>query len=377
MYYCQGILYSSDSSVSKFIAMLILCMSIVYAIKYILCSRIIGYVRALLVILSMVSVYGVIAYTVEGSIIHGMVNDTKLFLWFRNMYLSILPVFTYLYFAKSGKMSVCFVRNMFPVIILAVLCSYYWSYLTAIQQAFIKTGNDVNETTNNAGYTVLTLVPMLLIYEKKKILQYIGLLVILTFVVLSVKRGAILVCGVMSFLFVIRSLRNTSGKKKVLVLFLIFSVSLIFYYFMMDYMSESDYLLKRIEETKEGRSSGRNDIYMTLWRNFENQTESIKTLFGGGVWYTTKLTWTAAHNDWLEILIDMGIFGVLVYVYYWIAFFRFSLNKNMPELSRFCVFLIAINLFMKTIFSMSLDSMTFTQGMMIGLSYYGLLNSNT
>lgn len=32
-------------------------------------------------------------------------------------------------------------------------------------------------------------------------------------------------------------------------------------------------------------------------------------------------------------------------------------------------------MFMKTLFSMSLDSMTCVQGMMIALSYYGLLNS--
>ena len=144
----------------------------------------------------------------------------------------------------------------------------------------------------------------------------------------------------------------------------------------MDYMAESDYLMKRIEETKEGRASGRDDIYATLWNSFRNQTDTWKYLFGGGVWYTTKLTWTAAHNDWLEFLIDMGLFGVIVYIYYWASFLRLSIKKYLPELSRFCVFLIFLNMFMRTLFSMSLDSMTFVQGMMIALSYYGLLNSN-
>lgn len=61
-----------------------------------------------------------------------------------------------------------------------------------------------------------------------------------------------------------------------------------------------------------------------------------------GIWYTTKVTWTAAHND-IQIL---------------------------------CLFGLYKSFFGKTLFSMSLDSMTFMQSMMLGLSYYGLLESS-
>ena len=242
--------------------------------------------------------------------------------------------------------------------------------------AFLKTGTDVTETTNNAGYTVLSLIPALLVYDNKRLWQYLGLLLIVCLVVLSVKRGAVMVCAMMSFLFMLRSFSHSSGRKKFLTIFLLIIFSILVYDFVMDYMAESDYLMKRIEETKEGRSSGRDDIYTTLWNSFKNQTDTWKYFFGGGVWYTTKLTWTAAHNDWLEFLIDMGLFGVIVYIYYWVSFLRLSIKKYLPELSRFCVFLIFLNMFMRTLFSMSLESMTFVQGMMLALSYYGLLNSN-
>lgn len=376
LYWCQGILYPSDSIISQSIAMLILCMSLLFTFKCFMCNRMVGYPKALLIVLLMVTVYGIIAYIDEGIMIRGISGETRLFNWFRRMYLSILPVFTYLYFVKERYLNVELVKKMMPFILIALLFSYYDSYTTAIQQAFIKTGTEVSETTNNAGYIVLSLFPVLLLYENKRLWQYIGLLLIVCLVILSVKRGAILVCGIMALLFIIRSFGHSSGRKKFLTIILLVTFSVIVYNFILDYMSESDYLMKRIEETKEGGSSGRDGIYTTLWNSFKNQTDSWKYLFGGGVWYTTKLTWTAAHNDWLEFLIDMGVFGVIVYIYYWISFFLLTIKKNIPELSRFCILLILINMFVTTLFSMSIDSMTFIQGIMIGLSYYGLLESN-
>ena len=71
----------------------------------------------------------------------------------------------------------------------------------------------------------------------------------------------------------------------------------------------------------------------------------------------------------------MGVFGVIVYLYYWISFFLNTVKKNIPELSRFCFLLIFINMFAKTLFSMSMDTMTFIHGMMIGLAYYGFFNT--
>lgn len=375
LYWCQGILYPSDSIISQSIAMLILCMSLLFTFKYIISNHVVGYPKALFIVLLMVTVYGVIAYMTEGDIIRGKTSNTRLFSWFRNMYLSILPVFTYLYFVKKRYMNVELVQKMMPFILIALLFSYYDSYTTAILQASIKTGTEVSETTNNAGYTVLSLLPVLLLYDNKRLWQYIGLLFIVCLTVLSVKRGAILVCGIMSLIFIIRSFGHSSGRKKILTIILLAIFFVIVYNFILDYMSESDYLMKRIEDTKEGGSSGRDDIYTTLWNSFKSQTDPWKYLFGGGVWYTTKLTWTAAHNDWLEFLIDMGVFGVIVYIYYWISFFLLSVRKKLPDLSRFCFLLIFINMFAKTLFSMSMDTMTFIHGMMIGLAYYGFLNT--
>ena len=375
VYWCQGILYQSGGVVSQSVALLILVISLIYTCKYLLSNRIAGYTKALLFVLLLVSVYGGVAYITDGDTIRGLEDDTRLFAWFKNMYLSILPIFTYLCFVKEGYLEVGLVKKMMPLIIISLVCSYYWSLTVAIQQAILKTGDEVNEVTNNAGYSVISLIPVLLLYDQKNVGQYIGLFLIVALVVLSMKRGAILLCGIMSFCFVLRSFRHASVQKKLLIILLLVILFVLGYYLIEYLLSESDFLMKRIEDTKEGKTSGRNEIYKVLLVSFLNQTNPWMVLFGGGVWYTTKLTWTAAHNDWLEFLIDMGVFGVVVYINYWISFCRLYINKRRPDLSRFCIFLIFIKLFIKTLYSMSLDTMTFIDGMMLALSYYGLLNS--
>lgn len=377
LYYCQGVFYPSDSLISKTIALLILILSLFYTYKYLSSSVLTGYAKALFYVLILISVYGVFAYVTDGAVIIGKTYNTKLFMWFRNLYLSILPIFTYLYFAKSNYLTVQFVRKMFLVVLTAVFVSYYWSHLTAIKMTYLKTGNEVEDVTNNAGYIVLTMIPMLLVFDNKKLIQYIGLLAFSALVVLSMKRGAILICGIISSLFVFRSLNHSSKNSKLFVLLLIIVLSTFLYYFLIDYMAENDYFMSRLESTKEGKMSGRDDVYTTLWNHFLNNRSLLKTIFGGGVWYTTKVTWTAAHNDWLEFLLDMGIIGVAIYVAYWFSFYKLSRNKRLPELSRFCVLLIFMDLFMRTFFSMSLDSITFMHSMMLGLSYYGLINTST
>ena len=99
----------------------------------------------------------------------------------------------------------------------------------------------------------------------------------------------------------------------------------------------------------------------------------LKTLIGNGAWATTKITWTAAHNDWLEILIDMGIMGVCFYVYYWYIFGKTILKSQLPSLSRFGIMLVFLNMFFKTIFSMSFTDMTFFHAIMLGLCLTGRL----
>ena len=269
-----------------------------------------------------------------------------------------------------------FIRKLLPLMALSVLCAFWWSYKSAVGLNFGESADTGEEVTNNAGYVALSLLPTLLVYNNKNVLQYLGLLFVVVLVCLAMKRGAILICGIMTLLFIGRDLKQSTSNQRLFLISLSIAFGFLLILFVQDYLLESAYFIERIDNTIEGNSSGRDDVYSTLWNHFINEDSPLRVLFGGGVWYTTKVTWTAAHNDWLEFLLDMGILGVMVYFFYWIAFARLCNNKQLPNLSRFCILLLLIDLFMRTIFSMSIHSMSFMHGMMIGIASQGQLKSD-
>ena len=89
------------------------------------------------------------------------------------------------------------------------------------------------------------------------------------------------------------------------------------FYFISDFYSTNTYFQHRLEATKEGNSSGRDDIYETLLNHILSNGNLFGMIFGEGALATTKITWTAAHNDWLEFMVDMGLIGFVSYVVYW------------------------------------------------------------
>ena len=64
--------------------------------------------------------------------------------------------------------------------------------------------------------------------------------------------------------------------------------------------------------TVEGNSSGRDDIALRIIDELKRY--DVSELFcGKGINYSFKVLGNFAHNDWLEIMLSMGILGCLFY----------------------------------------------------------------
>ena len=93
-------------------------------------------------------------------------------------------------------------------------------------------------------------------------------------------------------------------------------------------------------------------------------------LFGGGANHTLIVTDNYAHNDWLEILINQGILGILVYLFYWFKFWqeqRFCRNIKKLNLARTSLTICILASFLMTIFSMSYGDLPIGMSMAIGI----------
>ena len=118
-------------------------------------------------------------------------------------------------------------------------------------------------------------------------------------------------------------------------------------------MESSDYFMSRIEQTKEGNSSGRNALYERYWNHFKNETDIFKYLLGNGANATLGIGVNYAHNDWLEIAIDEGVLGLVIYCIYWFCFWRTIASIKYNITAKLVLSLTFISFLIMTVFSMS------------------------
>ena len=129
-------------------------------------------------------------------------------------------------------------------------------------------GSSAEEITNNAGYLFLSLIPIWVLFRKKPLLQYAGLAFCMSFILMGMKRGAILIGGVVVLYLIWQIIKNARGKQRVIVILLTAVLAVAGVYFVIDMMTSSDYFLQRLEATKEGNSSGRDSLYSFFWTYF-------------------------------------------------------------------------------------------------------------
>ena len=229
----------------------------------------------------------------------------------------------------------------------------FFDYKITTIHTLLLNGNDAEEITNNMGFLFVALMPGVVLFKNNIKLQYSLLIVCMIFIMMGMKRGAIIV-GVVSLIYYLYfnfKYNNQVSKGKVLFFSILIIVAA---YFITEYMMESsDYFMSRIAQTKEGNSSGRNEIYEYFWNHFKNEMDTFKFLFGNGANATLDIGINYAHNDWLEIAINQGVLGLVVYAIYWLCFCRTIKSIKYNKSAKLVLSLTFISFFIMTLFSMS------------------------
>lgn len=312
------------------------------------------YMKGLTVLVIMFTIYGVILI-LSGKTIRFMgsgavVNKVS---YLKSILISLLPVFSFYVFTRKGLLTKEVLLKWTPVFFI-IASMQFFQYQ---QEALMKSAEEVEEITNNIGYAFLSLIPLLAFWSHKRFVQYFGLALSMMFIILGMKRGAILIGAVSFVLFLHQSLKSASRKQKIWTFFLSI-VLIIGAIFMFSYMLQnSTYFNERLEYTLEGYSSGRDRLYGTFWRHFINESNPFLFLFGNGALGTLTISFNYAHNDWLEIVINQGFLGILVYVYYWIMFYKTWKKSAFDSEIYLATGLVLLIFFMKTLFSMSYNDM--------------------
>lgn len=238
----------------------------------------------------------------------------------------------------------------------------------------IAGGKNVAELTNNVGYKFVALIPFLFLLHNKRILQYCLLAFFLGMTLVSAKRGAIVVAAIAVLFFFVLSLKETNKESKKESKLWLYVLTILFItigaYLTIRFLNTNDYLQYRYQKTIEGDSSFRDVIYAELWMHFINSTDVIRQILGYGAWATLDITINYAHQDWLEILTDMGLLGVMAYLYFWICFGKTirRCKKSDLTISFSMLMVVFVIYFAKSMFSMAFDSLGLLPGLCIGYS---------
>lgn len=168
---------------------------------------------------------------------------------------------------------------------------------------------------NNIGYSFVLLTPLAIFAYKDR--KWVGLSLVLLlsiFVFFSAKRGAIVTQAAVLLVILIKNPYKFGRYSYLIALcFAFLAIEPI-----MSYTNQLEF--SPLERFRAAGGSGRDVIYSHIFSGIMDS--SIKELFfGHGFYATTNLTAQiygthlaqAAHNDWLEIMYDFGLIGIITY----------------------------------------------------------------
>lgn len=377
LYYLQGVLYPTGGAISIGLLGINLLVSIYCAIKIWQMPNNPPYITGLNLLVLMFTIYGFYLILMNPSTVYYSMSGMSMasYNYIKCIYLSLLPIYAFYYFSLKGYLTVERLRWWAVVFCISCVVSYY-NYMHQAMERLLESGSSAEEITNNAGYLFLSLIPIWVVYRRKPLLQYAGLAFCMAFILMGMKRGAIAIGGVVILYLIWQIIRNARGKQRVIVILLTAVLAVVGVYFVIDMMTSSDYFMQRLEATKEGNSSGRDSLYSFFWTYFTEKADAIQYLFGRGANGTLEIYYNYAHNDWLEIAVNQGLLGIIVYAVYWKKFYSTWRQSTNIE-AKTILALVGIIYFAQTLFSMSYGDMTYVSTSVLGYALATYRNPNT
>lgn len=359
LYYLQGVVYPTGGVISIALLGVNLLVSTNCAFKVLQWRNNPVYFKGFNMLMLLFTVYGFALIVSSPSNLYYPLSgkDMPSYSYIKSIYLSLLPIYPFYYYTKRGYLTAERLRIWGLIFLVSVTLSYFRMQREALAQ-LVEEGSSVEEVTNNMGYLFLSILPMLVIYRKKPLFQFAAFAFVMAFLIMGMKRGAIVIGFVSAIYFMWQLIRKSSGRVRFMFIFLSVAICVSVAYFFIHEMATSDYMQHRLESTLEGNSSGRDNLYSFFWHYFTDEANVLHYLIGRGANGTLEIYYNYAHNDWLEIAVNQGVLGLVVYSFYFLGFYKTwkcATNTDAKTILALMLFIF----FAKTFFSMSYGDMTF------------------
>lgn len=206
------------------------------------------------------------------------------------------------------------------------LICYYAAALLLISAmaTFYNSGANLEDKGATADvYYILGLLPLVLLYTPKK-WTFLPIVICAMAVAFSGKRAALLaiVCMLVMYFYSLISKSNISLLKRIGFLILII-IAFIVLYNMLLYVDGlyNMNLFERMESLEVDGGSGRDRLWKRTFASIQ-QFDAIELFTGKGKGSVRDSIGIQAHNDFLHVLHEHGLFSVFFYIAYYILSIR-------------------------------------------------------
>lgn len=362
LYSMQGVLYP-NGVINQILQLVIIIWGLLVFSKYLFSSLCrIRLLKATTALVLMYCLYGGILILFGNPLITNIPSAPSRYIYLQVSLRSLLNIYVFYHYASIGILSASRIRIYALLLLLSMIPRYYYN------QAQIMYMSNRDEVTNNMGYTFLAILPSLFFFYKEPLLQYVLLSTTMFFMIMAMKRGAIAIGSLVIVLLVCYNIFSKKNKHKfwtiLLTIFLIFGAVFV----VLNLLSENGYFLSRIEQTLDGDSSGRDEIYGQLWQKIRNEQSVIYMLFGRGADSTWALAGNYAHQDWLETLCNNGLVGCLLLLSFFVSLFQDAFYSRKVFMKNFFMsyIVLLIIIFCQTMFSMSIQALDISLSAVLG-----------
>lgn len=365
VYNLQDVLYSAGF-INRIIQLIMLIWLVYVTLKCIIYKQRSPILKSTIYLVIMYCLYGgwIILFGSNALTFKG--NSIADYLYLQNSLNSLLPIFLFYYYTKKGYLNS---ERIVPYTIIIMITSIL-SYYKYENIAIIKHESD--EIVNNMSYLFISIIPFLYFFNKKTLLQYILLCIIVFYMLMGMKRGAIILGTISLLLFIYGEIKNSKGRRKFFIVIITTVLIIGGVYFISSLIQNSELFNSRITDTKEGNSSNRDLLYSQFWNIIKNETNPFIMIFGRGANATVRILGSYAHQDWLETLINNGIIGAIMLIYFYLSIFKTAIKsfKRFSLPMSYSFLTLAFIIFCKTLFSMSIQGMFMYEGLLLGYFTY-------
>lgn len=339
--------------------LVLLAISLYFAVYANNKSMVTPFIKTYNILVLMFAVYGLFR-AIGGKVFLAGYRPVSSVYYIGDTLTSLMPFYVYYVLSKREVIGKWFIRIVFfAVLAVSVL------YFNLVETNYLATHSN-DYVTNNVAYFFVALLPFVPLLSGKRIFQYGIILVISYFLLNGMKRGAIL-CGALSIMFfVFYEFKKTNRTRRIYIIILTGIAMYFIGLYVMELLNTNDYFALRLEQTVEGNSSGRDIIESQILYYLLNEANFFQLLVGRGAEGTLEVTYNYAHNDWLEIAVNQGLLGVVIYLSFFVAFFRQIRRANIPNDYKVSLIMLFVILFARTFFSMSYSEYNISESLMMG-----------